>query len=76
MEALAGDVQDYYMEFVQINPANGEEQRVYQFHSVSLAIDGDFDLVSDAFALLSFKGSAQSNAVTGKTLTVDTHGAV
>lgn len=76
MEALDGSLNDYALEIVQVNPANGDEMRVFSFHSVSLAADSDLDLISDAFSLLSFKGSAQANAVTGQTLTVTTHGAV
>jgi hypothetical protein len=76
MTALDGSLQDYVLEFVQVNPANGDEMRIFTFHSVSIAADSDLDLISDAFSLLSFKGTAQANAVTGETLTVQTVGAV
>lgn len=76
MSALEGSLQDYALEIIQVNPANGDEMRVISFHSVSLAADSDLDLISDAFSLLSFKGLAQANAVSGETLTVTTHGAV
>jgi hypothetical protein len=76
MSALGGSGEDYALEFVQVNPANSDEVRVYEFHSVSVAADADFGLISDEFSLMSFKGTAQSNAVTGKTLTIRTTGAV
>jgi len=76
MSALEGSLQDYALEFVQVNPGNGDEQRIYSFKSVSVAADSDLDLISDAVALLSFKGSAQANAVTGETLDIITVGAV
>lgn len=76
MSALEGSLQDYALEFVQVNPGNGDEQRIYSFKSVSVAADSDLDLISDAVALLSFKGSAQANAVTGETLEIITVGAV
>ncbi len=77
MSALAGSQQNYCLEFVQVNPANGDEERLYEFHSVNVSADSDLDLIGDAFSLLSFKGSAQSNSqLGGKTLTITTHGAV
>lgn len=77
MEALQGSQLDYCLEFIQVNPANGDEQRVFEFHSVNISADSDHDLIGDAFSLLNFKGTAQSNsALGGKTLTITTHGAV
>jgi len=75
MSALEGSNEDYALEFVQVNPANSDEVRVFSFHSVSIAADADFGLISDEFSLMSFKGTAQSNAVTGETLTIRTMGA-
>jgi hypothetical protein len=75
MSALEGSNEDYALEFVQVNPANSDEVRVYTFHSVSVGADADFGLISDEFSLMSFKGTAQANAVTGETLTVRTVGA-
>lgn len=77
MQALAGSQRDYALEFVGVNPANSDEVRIYEFHSVNIGADSDMDLISDAFGLLNFKGSAQSNsALDGKTLTITTFGAV
>lgn len=49
------------LKFIQENPANGDKQREYQFHTVDIAPDGDFSLIGDDWATLSFSGSVQKN---------------
>jgi len=42
-----------------------ESEWEYNFHQVSLTADGDFGLISDEFATLNLKGSAEKNEVVG-----------
>lgn len=70
MAALDGTNQDYALKFISENPANGDEQIEYHFHSVQVAADGDFALIGDEFTQASFSGTAQQNSVEEATLTV------
>lgn len=70
MAALDGTNQDYALKFISENPANGDEQIEYHFHSVQVAADGDFALIGDEYTQASFSGTAQQNSVEEATLTV------
>ncbi len=75
VKALQGSNVDYSIQFVSINPLNADEEIVYEFHRVSLAADGDLNLIQENEAsVMAFTGTALKNSVidspTGATVTV------
>jgi hypothetical protein len=53
------------LKFVSENPAAGDKQTEFQFHSVSLKAEGDFGLISDEFTTMGLTGVAESNVTAG-----------
>lgn len=48
------------LKFISVNPNNGDAEREYQFHAVTLRADGDLALIGDEFAQMPFSGSAEA----------------
>lgn len=49
------------LKFVQVNPANNDEIKEWQFHKVQLKANGELDLLGDTWQELSFQGVAEKN---------------
>jgi hypothetical protein len=49
------------IKFVSENPANSDEQTIFDFHKVKLKSDGDFQLISDEWQQLPFSGTVEAN---------------
>lgn len=49
------------LKFVQINPANNDEIREWEFHKVQVKPTGDLNLLSDTWTELEFSGTAEKN---------------
>lgn len=63
MHALAGAAgTSYALKFIAENPANASEKIEYEFHSVTIAADGDLSLIGDDFSQAGFTGAAQKNS--------------
>lgn len=78
VEALTTTSVKGALKFLQINPTDADHQSEFQFHSVSLKAEGDFNLIGDDWTTMQLTGKAEAStgtnaAVSGKTLTIRTH---
>ncbi|MBL4769475.1 MAG: hypothetical protein JKY94_17515 [Rhodobacteraceae bacterium] len=48
------------LKFIQKNAANSSKQVEYQFHSVTLAPEGDLSMIGDEYATMQFTGKAEA----------------
>ena len=51
------------IKFITENPASSNKQREYQFHTVTLASEGDYALIGQEFATMGFSGTVESNVI-------------
>lgn len=66
VEALKGQNVNYSLKFININPLSNDEETMYEFHNVSLAADGDLQLIQENEAsVASFSGAALRNPSIG-----------
>lgn len=75
VEAFTESAKQYVVKFIQ-NDGCGDEDREFQFHSVSLSPDGDAALIGEDFQTLGYTGLATAESVaTGspRTLTISDH---
>jgi hypothetical protein len=64
------------LKFIAVNPNDGDKETEFQFHQVKLKGDGEFALISDEFASMSFTAAAERNETAdadSPTLTIRTH---
>lgn len=72
--ALKDTEKQFALKLILENENNAQEQVELEFHSVSLAADGDTSLVGEELAQMNFTGVAENNqniGATGATLTVN-----
>ncbi len=63
VQGLTGGQVLVAVKFIAENPASSNKQREYQFHSVTLASEGDVALIGDEFATMGFSGAVESNTI-------------
>lgn len=64
------------LKFIAENPNNADKKTEFQFHQIKLKGDGEFGLISDEFASMSFTAKAEKNEIAdalSPTLTIRTH---
>lgn len=49
------------LKFIQVNPANADEMREFEWHSIQLKADGEIDLIGDTWGEMGFKANADKN---------------
>lgn len=61
------------LKFISQNPANGDKQREFEFHSVSLAPEGDINLIGDEYSEITLAGSVGKSAAFAQPVTITDH---
>jgi hypothetical protein len=61
------------LKFISQNPANGDKQREFEFHSVSLAPEGDVSLIGDEYTEITLAGSVGKSVAFTQPITITDH---
>jgi hypothetical protein len=61
------------LKFISQNPANGDKQREFEFHSVSLAPEGDISLIGDEYTEITLAGSVGKSVAFSSPITITDH---
>jgi hypothetical protein len=70
VHGLKDDQRNYALKYVAINASNNSEVSEVMLYSVSVSADGDFGMIGDEFARMSFTGLAQQNSLLDKIIDI------